>query len=51
MYTRTSRLVTALEVTFWLVLLLIFGIVQPQPQGLKPLLPLSQAPELLQLQH
>jgi hypothetical protein len=47
MYTRTYRLVTALEVTFWLVLLLIFGIVQPQPQGLKNSLPLSQVPEFL----
>jgi hypothetical protein len=49
MYTRTYRLVTALEVTFWLVLLLIFGIVQPQPQGLNNPLPLGQVPELLQL--
>lgn len=30
MYTRTYRIITALEVTFWLTLLLLLGTVQSQ---------------------
>jgi hypothetical protein len=33
MYTRPYRLVSALEITFWLVLLLMLGLVQPVPES------------------